>query len=285
VEIDAPLILARWTYYCATTVLFGWSLFPLYAGPSRDEAARALPRTVATVLAAAALTAAILWLLFFAAALGEPEDAAETMRTILFDSGFGPAWLVRLSGVALALVAALAGRPRLIIAAMLIALACEGWSGHAATWGLAGSLVQAVHVVCAGAWIGGLAPLALLIVHARKKVSDVPLAETALRQFSRFGVIFVAGIALTGLVNAWHMLDGGPDLTRAYDRVLFAKVALFAMMVGVAALNRYRLANRFVRSDPASLLWPLSRNIAIEQLIGVAVLLDVSALGLMNPHA
>jgi hypothetical protein len=77
VEIDAPLILARWTYYSAATVLFGWSLFPLYAGPSRDEAARALPRTVATVLAAAALTAAILWLLFFAAALGEPEDAAE----------------------------------------------------------------------------------------------------------------------------------------------------------------------------------------------------------------
>src|SRR5215218_76036 len=63
-----------------------------------------------------------------------------------------------------------------------------------------------------------------LIVRARKKGADVPLAETALRQFSRFGVIFVAGIALTGLVNAWHMLDGGPDLARAYDRVLFAKV-------------------------------------------------------------
>src|SRR4051812_36378442 len=95
-------------------VLFGSSLFPLYV--SLPPAQAALPRIVATAIAFAMLMAAFVWLLCFSAAIGEPENAVETMRTILFDTGFGPAWLVRLSGAGLALVAALAERPWLIIA-------------------------------------------------------------------------------------------------------------------------------------------------------------------------
>src|SRR4051794_24476131 len=177
---QAPIILARWVYYGAVMTLFGSSLFPLYTGPTRAEAA--LPRIVATAIAFAMLVAAFVWLLCFSAALGEPENAIETMQTVLFDSGFGPTWLARLSGAGLALVAALARRAWLMIAATLIALVCEGWSGHAAAWGLAGSLVQAVHVACAGAWIGGLVPLASLVFHARKNGKAVPVADTALRQ-------------------------------------------------------------------------------------------------------
>jgi copper resistance protein D len=283
VELDASLVVARWTYYGAAMVLFGSSLFPLYAGPPPAEAA--LPRIVATAIAYAMLVAAFVWLLWFSAALGEPENTVEAMRTVLFESGFGPAWLVRLSGAGLALAATLAGRPWLIIAGTLTALACEGWSGHPAAWGFAGSLVQAVHVACAGAWIGGLVPLAWLVFHASKNGNAASVAGTALRRFSRYGVVFVSGIALTGLINTWHMLDGRPNLTSSYDRVLVAKVALFVMMVTVAALNRYRLVNRLTHSDPAPVFRALSRNIAIELFIGIAVLLDVSALGLMNPHS
>jgi copper resistance protein D len=280
---QAAIVLARWVYYGAVMTLFGSSLFPLYAGPPHAEAA--LPRIVATAIAFAMLVAAFVWLLCFSAALGEPESAVETMRAVLFDSGFGPAWLVRLSGAGLALVAALAGRPWLMIAATLIALVCEGWSGHAAAWGVAGSLAQAVHVACAGAWIGGLVPLASLVFHARKNGNGASVAGTALRRFSRYGVVFVSGIAITGLLNTWYMLDGRPNLTSSYDRVLVAKMALFAMMVAVAALNRYRLVTRLTRSDPAPVLRALSRNIVIELFIGAAVLLDVSALGLMHPHS
>ena len=81
------------------------------------------------------------------------------------------------------------------------------------------------------------------------------------------------------------MRDGRPNLTSSYDRVLVAKIGLFAMMVAVAALNRYRLVTRLTRSDPAPVLRALSRNIFIELFIGTAVLLDVSALGLMHPHS
>ena len=254
-----------------------------YTPAQHPEAA--LPRAVATALAFAMLLAAIMWLFCFSATLGNAEDRVETMRVVLFESGFGPPWVARLTGAGLALVAVLARRPRLVVAATLIALTCEGWSGHAAAWGFTGSLVQAAHVVCAGAWIGGLVSLALLVVRARKNGAAGPRAAAALRRFSRYGTIFVMGIALTGLMNTWHMLDGRLDLAGSYDRVLFAKVAFFAMMVTVAALNRYRLVPRLTRSDPAPVFQALSFTIVIELFIGAVVLLAVSALGLMNPYS
>ena len=81
------------------------------------------------------------------------------------------------------------------------------------------------------------------------------------------------------------MLEGRLDLARSYDRVLFAKVALFTMMVAVAALNRYRLVPRLTRSDPALVFRALSFTIVIELFIGAVVLLAVSALGLMSPYS
>lgn len=281
-ELDPSLILARWVYYCAATVLFGSSLFPLYAGLNAGASNRAIPRAAATVLAVAALVAAILWLLCFAAAIGEPEDLVETTRAVLFDSGFGPAWLVRLSGTCLALWAALVGRTRLIVGAMLIALACEGWSGHAAAWGLAGSVAQAIHVICAAAWIGGLLPLALLVQQAGKDRLDVALAVMALRRFSRYGMVIVAGIALAGAANTWMIL-GWPDPARPYGRVLLAKLALFAVMLIFAAWNRC-LVPRLRGQGGRHAMLTITRNIIVEQVVAAAVLLAVSALGLMNPQ-
>ena len=134
-------------------------------------------------------------------------------------------------------------------------------------------------------WIGGLVSLAVVVVRARTNGAAGPRAAAALRRFSRYGAIFVAGIALTRLINTWHMLDGRLDLASSYDRVLFAKVALFTMMVTVAALNRYRLVPRLTRSDPAPVFQALSFSIAMELFIGTGVLLAVSALGLMNPYS
>ena len=283
-EADAPLILARWTYYCAATGLFGSSLFELYGVEGPRKRAPVLAKPVTAALSIASLVGALLWLICFATAIGDPRDAATTLRTILFDTGFGPAWLTRLGALALAFGAALAGRPRAAALAMAVALACEGWSGHAAALGLAGSLLQVVHVLCAGAWIGGLLPLGLLVVRARRDAALVPVAETALRRFSRYGLPVVLALALTGVANRWQILERRPDLTAGYDQVLLAKVALFGIMAAIAAINRWGIVGRFGHPGLGPARPPLSRNIAIEQLIGAAILLAVSVLGLMNPY-
>jgi putative copper resistance protein D len=77
------------------------------------------------------------------------------------------------------------------------------------------------------------------------------------------------------------MLGTAPDPTSVYGRVLLAKVALFGFMLMLAAANRYWLMPRLAQQD--RLLSVLVRTIAMEQALAAAVLLAVSALGLVNP--
>jgi putative copper resistance protein D len=121
-------------------------------------------------------------------------------------------------------------------------------------------------------------------MRARSDAAAAPLAEMAVRRFSRCGLLVVVTLALTGVANRWHVREGRLDLGVDYDRVLLAKVALFGIMVAIAALNRWALVSRFGRSGLAPVASQLSRNIAAEQLLGAAILLAASMLGLMNPH-
>src|SRR3954451_21546059 len=56
-EAEAPVILAHWVYYGAVMILFGSSLFPLYALVGRDPTPAMLPRAANITLALAALIA------------------------------------------------------------------------------------------------------------------------------------------------------------------------------------------------------------------------------------
>ncbi|MES0126743.1 CopD family protein [Mesorhizobium sp. C420B] len=85
-------------------------------------------------------------------------------------------------------------------------------------------------------------------------------------------------------MNTWLVLGSFPDPRNSYGRVLLFKISLFVAMVGLAVYNRYALVSR-MKSEPAKSLGTLSRNVALEQIIGFGVLMDVSALGLMDPYA
>src|SRR5215218_413755 len=188
---QAAIVLARWIYYGAVMTLFGSSLFPLYALAGRDPAPALLPRAANVTLALAALVATAGWLLGFAATLAGPEDWADTLKAILLESSFGAVWIVRLAGALLLLGATLIRHPGLIAALSLILLACEGWSGHAAAWGLAGSITMVVHVVSASAWIGGLVPLGRFVSAVQRHHDSIADAQTVLLRFSHLGVAAV----------------------------------------------------------------------------------------------
>src|SRR3546814_3198171 len=72
--------------------------------------------------------------------------------------------------------------------------------------------------------------------------SDV--CSSDLDQFSRVGTICVLVIAATGLINS-QMIVGAENLGRSlsspYGQLLLAKLALFALMLALAAANRWRL--------------------------------------------
>src|SRR4051794_1044024 len=280
-EAEAPIVLARWVYYGAVMILFGSSLFPLYALAGRDPTPALLPRAVNVTLAVAALLAASGWLLGFTAKLAGPEDWADTLKAILLESSFGTVWIVRLVGALLLLGATLLRHPVFIAALSLILLACEGWSGHPAAWGLAGSITMVVHVVSASAWIGGLVPLGRFGRAAQQHHYSITDAQSVLLRFSHLGMAAVALIVVTGAVNTWRMLAMASDPTDAYGRVLLTKIVLFGFMLVLAVTNRYWLMPQL--SGPGRRLGALVRTILLEQALAAGVLLAVSALGLMDP--
>src|SRR5215210_7134634 len=238
---QALIVLARWVYYGAVMTLFGSSLFPFYALAGRAPAPARLPRAACLALALASLVAASGLLLGFSATLAGPEDWADTLKAVLLESSFGTVWVVGLLGALLLLGATLLRYPALIAALSLMLLACEGWSGHAAAWGPAGSITMVAHVVSASAWIGGLVPLGRFVRAAQQHRYSITDAQIVLLRFSHLGMAAVGLIAVTGAVNTLRMLGTAPDPTSAYGRVLLVKIALFGCMLLLAIANRYWL--------------------------------------------
>ena len=73
------------------------------------------------------------------------------------------------------------------------------------------------------------------------------VARTATLRFSTLGIVSVATILLTGIINTWYLAGSIDALTETkYGHLLLIKIALFFAMVGVAAFNRLRLTPRLV---------------------------------------
>ena len=138
------------------------------------------------------------------AALDWTDDLGGAVQT-----SFGRIWRWHLLAAAL-LVVVCAIRPvrpcyRMVLAAFL--LASLGWVGHATIGegriGIAHEVNQSVHLLASGIWLGGLVPLAALVIRARRAGGGqwFALMRTALPQFSRMGYVAVALVAITGIVN------------------------------------------------------------------------------------
>jgi copper resistance protein D len=165
-------------------------------------------------------------------------------------------------------------------------VASLAWVGHAgATPGAEGGvhlISDVMHLLAAGAWLGGLPAFAILLAHAQS-ADDPTIAIRATARFSWLGVIGVGTLLASGVLNSWFLLSGPRDLIATdYGRLLLLKIALFVAMVAVAAVNRFRLTPRL----PAPVaMRALARNSLIECALGLGVLLIVGALGTMPPAA
>lgn len=118
-----------------------------------------------------------------------------------------------------------------------------------------------LHGVGLGFWIGALAPLATLLR------SKPEAARLALRRFSAAIPLVLAILVLAGAVLALLQIDRPDALwTTAYGRIFLAKMALFLVLAGLAAINRMRLS-----ADPA-LAERLRRSIVMEILVATVIL-------------
>ena len=181
--------------------------------------------------------------------------------TIAFATSAGPALLVAIAAMLLALMAQ--GRAWYARVLAAIALAGVGLSlamtGHAATAPpeIVTRPAVFVHGLAVAFWIGALAPLAALLS------KPTPAVLPLLNRFSRIAMPVVAVLALTGLVLAIIQLEKPRALVETtYGLILSVKLALVLLLLVLAALNRYRLTPALARDQGAALA--LKRSILIE---------------------
>lgn len=166
------------------------------------------------------------------------------------------------------------------------ALVTLAWSGHAgAAEGILGILHRAsdiVHLLAASVWLGTLVLLLVSLGPAQTSTTDL---IAALRQFAVTGTVVVAALFFTGLFNLWAIvgLDNLPDLpgTR-YGQILALKVLFFMVMLGFAALNRWRFTPRLMSGSDKG-LQSLRKSVSIETLLAIGIVLAVAVIGSLSP--
>ncbi len=321
--MDELSVTLRFVHFAAVIALFGEFAFLLCVarpalGKTTETVAnerlvlqRHLVRATSWYLAFV-FGSGVLWLAAQAASVSGMNFARalnrETLGAVLAETRFGRVWIVRLAlaaalGAALFFLRRAAGRREgttlgtcaLLAGALLTSLA---WAGHAAAERGADRIIHlsadVVHLFAAGAWLGALVPLALVLGRARRTASKQALdfAARVTRRFSRLGVASVGALMLTGVANAWYTLGSAPALFGTnYGQLLLAKLLLFGTMVALAAINRVRLTPQLSRASGAFFSAPLAlpalhrleRNAIAETALGLAVLGIVGALGVTVP--
>ena len=305
--MESFLIAARAVHYASTISLAGVFAFLCFIAGS--GASPRLHRQLLAV-ALASLVLALLsggaWLLFLSAQMsGQPIAASLTqgaVATVLTRTRFGQIWVLRfVLAVVLAVLLLIPQRWRrwlwrwsglAFAAAMLASLA---WAGHGgATPGRPGELHLAadmLHLLAAGAWVGSLIPLALLLAEIRRSGdADVAAARRAVVRFSILAAISVVILFTAGLVNTWFLAGTVPALIgTGYGRLLLAKIAIFVTMVTIAAVNLLRMTPRLAEASVGrrpliqGALGHLRRNALVEAGLGLCVLAIVAILGILPP--
>jgi putative copper resistance protein D len=297
--ITDPLALIRAGHFAATLLASGTVFFAaLVIGPTR------LPQNFSTLrthmniliwagLALSALTGAM-WLVWLAAnILG--ESLAEVCLhggawSVLADTRFGWICCLRLVfAVVLGLLVLDPAQRAWPIAVAAAFLALPAFASHAgATPGPRGDVhvvSDAVHLLSAGGWLGGLPAFVLLLWTARRRQKPgwYDFTITVTRRFSWIAATSVGALLATGILNSWNLLGGPRDLwTTDYGRLIGFKIALLAAMVGFATVNKFHLTPRL----PArAALRNLQRNSLAEIGIELCVLVLVGYLGRLQPTA
>lgn len=226
------------------------------------------------------------------------EANAPIARMLLVQTPVGHAGLAREALLAIALIVGFAAArwawPTTMLAGM--ALATLAWSGHGAMdEGWRGALhlaMDVAHLLAAGAWIGALVALLLLALRATGRPSgNAAVLASASIGFASTGTLIVIVLGITGIAN--YLFIAGPEwkdlVSSTWGIVLLAKLAVFGLMLMLAAANRYRFAPRLASSLDSDTkgvaIAHLRRSLWLELTLGLTVLALVGWLGTLAPDA
>ena len=194
-----------------------------------------------------------------------------TQQGMVMHSSASVALTWRLVGLALIgvglRIGASIGIPSAVVGATL-AVAAFTLVGHTAAnparWLM--SVLLLVHLLVVAFWFGSLVPL--ILVSAREPAAAV---GRLVEQFSAVAGWLVPGLFAAGLVLTILLLPNLAALLTPYGGLLLVKIAAFAVLMGLAALNKWRLGPALGRDDPRAKT-VFQRAVIAEYVLIVAVL-------------
>jgi copper resistance protein D len=277
--MDLASIALRLLVYLQGGLLLAMLLFaqPWTAKARRAAAGIAMAGIGLCLASLALLTAAF-------AENGSPFDAA-TFQMLAMETAAGWAAIARIAALIVVMVTTLASSHRLIASIFgVIAVGTLACSGHGAMTEDAMGWVHlggdALHLVAGLGWIGAVAAFLWAACRSSEAAPDL---QIRLERFATTGTIFVALLLITGIANTlfivgWDGLAGLAAIT--YGKLLLLKVTLFAVMLTIAATNRFWLTPRLAASRSSN---ALSFSLGTELLLGMVVVLLVALLGMLDP--
>lgn len=291
--------MVRWALVADLMLLFGVPLFAIHSAMG-SAAEAALPlRSLVTATAAAGILLSVLGIAISAAgmngtALAEVDTAILTM--LITGTAVGTAFVVRVAVLASALLLGVGRSGRVVTSGAAlcgaVAVGSLAWSGHGVMdngrTGTVHLVADIAHLLAAGVWIGALASLLWLLAVAGQGWAAV--SHRALAGFAAVGTASVGLVLISGLINSWllvgpqNLLSLGASL---YGQLLLVKLALFAAMLSLAAVNRYRLTPALGAAvslgDVTSAAQRLRFSLTLETSAAIAILGLVAWLGTLEP--
>jgi copper resistance protein D len=198
-----------------------------------------------------------------------------SLQQMVWHSSSRAALISRLAGlllIAIGLQRTGRGCTSVAVAGAVLGTGAFALTGHTSVNAHHGALAAllALHLLVVAFWLGALAPLSLASLRETPaRAADLTERFTALATWL-VPIILVAGVAMAAV-----LLPSVSALRESYGELLIAKIVGFALLMGLAAANKWRLGPALARGTAQTGLW-FRRCVAIEYVL-IAFVLTITA--------
>jgi putative copper resistance protein D len=281
--VDLAWVVVRIVSLVLALQAAGSALFRLTLAPLLPVSAAAVGASTRRTAGAGLLALAAQCLIEPAHLAGELSGVLDPALARLALSASGAEFATRLGGLTCLVLGARSGRPplrKVTLAGIALTALSYLLSGHTSVHPLRALLAPLLflHVLIVAWWFGALRPL-----HRATRLESQAQVAAVLGAFSRVAVWLVPAIALAGIIMAAVLLPDLAALRRPYGLLLLTKAGLFAVLLGLAAVNRLSLVPRIASGEGAALA-TLRATLNCEYLLIAAVVAATAVMtGVYSP--
>ncbi|MGH7749944.1 MAG: CopD family protein [Steroidobacteraceae bacterium] len=281
---DLLWVVARGVGFALPLQAAGAALFAALFAPLLPRSRSSIERLARRAAGVGLIAVAGQYLLEPARLAGELSGVLDaSLHRLVLSSSIGAALGARFAGLA---CLALGGQPAsalsrgVTLAGIALVAGSFVLTGHtlAAPYGRLLAPLLIAHVLILAFWFGALWPL-----HRVTRLESLPQAAQVLAAFSARAVWLVPVIAVAGIALAAALLPDFAALRQPYGLLLLGKGVLFALLMGLAALNKLRLAPGMGRGEQACVRRLRGSLLAEYLLICAALAVTAVMTGFFSP--